>query len=87
MTGSLEKEKIAVEDGALVQIIDPVYKNSDSSNKIAGLGSHFLTSSKYLFGMLIPTYCFNLLVIWLMNALLFVVLYLDLFKRLFRKIK
>jgi ABC-type multidrug transport system ATPase subunit len=87
MTGSLDKEKIAVENNTLVQIVDPVYQEPAKETRFIGLGTHFLSATKYLFGKAIPTYYFNLLVIWFINALLFIVLYFDLFKRLFTKTK
>ncbi|PBQ33779.1 ABC transporter [Sphingobacteriaceae bacterium] len=87
MTGSLVKEKIVVEDNALVQIVDPVFQDPDNKNTLFSTRTHFLSASKYLFNKLIPTYYFNLLVIWLMNGVLFLFLYLDVFKRVFTKMK
>jgi len=87
VTGSLEKEKIVEEDNRLVQIVDAVYQDPGRSNTMLGMGTHFLSANKYLFNQLIPTYYFNLLVIWFINALLFLILYLDIFKRLFSRMK
>jgi hypothetical protein len=64
-----------------------VYQEPAKETRFIGLGTHFLSATKYLFGKAIPTYYFNLLVIWFINALLFIVLYFDLFKRLFTKTK
>jgi ABC transport system ATP-binding/permease protein len=87
VTGSLEKEKIVEEDNKLVQVVDAIYQDPPESGKVFGLNAHFLSANKYLFGKLIPTYYYNLLLIWLLNGLLFVVLYFDVLKRLFGKIK
>lgn len=81
VTAGLNKEKIVEYNNTLVQIIDPVYQ--DPSKSTLGLDSHFLSANKYLFNKTIPTFYFNLLVIWLINILLFVLLYFDVFKRLF----
>ncbi len=86
-TSSLEKEKIVEDDNELVQIIDPIYKDPNNSNKLIGINTHFLSANKYFFNKLIPTYYFNLIIIWLINGLLFILLYLDLFKRLFNRSK
>lgn len=86
VTASLDKEKITVQDNAIVQIVDPIYRSAGDSKKIVGLGAHFLAADKYLCNKLVPTYYFNLLVIWLINVFLFVLLYLDVFKRLFKKL-
>ncbi|MGZ3901264.1 MAG: ATP-binding cassette domain-containing protein, partial [Bacteroidia bacterium] len=85
VTASLEKEKIAVSDDKLVQVIDPVYLDPITSNKIFGLNAHFFSPVKYLFNYALPTYYFNLLVIWLINLVVFIVLYFDLLKRLLNK--
>ena len=87
VTGSLEKEKVKEEGNTLVQIVDPIYQDPASNSKFLGMNAHFLSANKYLFNKLVPTYYFNLLVIWVINAFLFLILYLDLFKRLFNRIK
>jgi ABC transport system ATP-binding/permease protein len=86
-TSSLEKDKIVVEDGRLMQIVDPIYQDPEKENNLIGLKTHFLAANKHFFGANIPTYYFNLSVIWIMNSLLFALLYLDFFKNLFRKLK
>jgi len=87
VTSSLEKEKIVENENTLVQIIDPIYQDTKGVNKVMSLDSHFLTASKYLFNCLIPTYYFNLIILWMINILLFFLLYFDIFKRLFGKVK
>jgi ABC-type multidrug transport system ATPase subunit/ABC-type multidrug transport system permease subunit len=82
VTSSFEKEKIVESDGKLMQIVDPIYQDPDANHKLISIDTHFLTASKYLFGVPISTYSFNLLIIWLMNFSLFAVLYFDLFKKL-----
>lgn len=65
-------------DGRLIQRIDPVYCDPTESN----LGSaHFLAPSKRFFGVLYPTFWFNIAVIWLMSISLMIMLYFDVFKK------
>ncbi|MES2678697.1 MAG: ATP-binding cassette domain-containing protein [Bacteroidota bacterium] len=87
VTGSLEKEKIVIYNHSLVQVVDPIYKDPDGSNKILGCNTHFLSATKYFFHSMIPTYYFNLMIIWLINGLLFILLYFDGLKKLFRMVK
>lgn len=54
-----------------VQKIAPIYKDPDFTNGRA----HFLASRKNLFGKNIYTFSFNVGVIWLMSAFLYVALY------------
>ena len=64
--------------GKLIQRIDPVYLDPTESN----IGrAHFFAPTKKLFGKLIPTFWFNLGVIWLMSISLMVMLYYDVFKK------
>ncbi|WP_317897996.1 ATP-binding cassette domain-containing protein [Aurantibacillus circumpalustris] len=86
VTGSLEKEKIVIENNSLVQIVDPIFQEPSSENTFVGTKTHFLSASKYLFNSLVPTYYFNLFVIWFINVLLFLILYFDVFKRIFNKL-
>lgn len=82
LTASFEKEKIVEAEGQLLQIVDPVYLDPSDSNHFLSMDAHFLTAKKYLFGSVVSSYSFNLLIIWLMNLTLFAVLYFDLFKKL-----
>lgn len=81
-TSSYDKEKIVEYNGKLVQMVDPVYRDPKDSNHFFGYNTHFLSAEKYLFGIKVSTYLFNLLVIWWMNIGLFILLYYDVFKNL-----
>lgn len=83
VTSSFEKEKIVELDNALIQIIDPIYREADKTDNPLGLGTHFLSAGKNLFGAGLSTYVYNLIIIWCINLLLFILLYLNFFKRLF----
>jgi len=65
-------------DGRLIQRIDPVYADPTESN--LG-GAHFYSPNKKFLGNLIPTFWFNVIVIWLMSVVLMITLYFDIFKK------
>ena len=66
-------------DGKLIQRADPIYLDPTDSN----LGSaHFYAPNKLFLGKLIPTYWFNLAVIWLMSITLMIMLYFEVFKKI-----
>jgi ABC transport system ATP-binding/permease protein len=54
-----------------IQKIAPIYKDPDFTNGRA----HFLASQKNLFGYTIGTFVFNVGIIWLMSAFLYLALY------------
>ncbi len=71
-------ERCLEKDGKLIQRIDPVYSDPTYSN----FGrAHFFAPNKKFMGKLIPTYWFNLAVIWLMSISLMIMLYFDVFKK------
>ena len=84
VTSSFEKEKIAESGHSLVQIIDPIYMEPERAGNATGFGTHFLSAGKYFFGAPLSTYLYNIIVIWCINILLFILLYLNFFKKLFR---
>jgi hypothetical protein len=65
-------------DGRLIQRTDPIFTDPSESNLGA---AHFYAPNKLLLGKLIPTYWFNIAVIWLMSISLMVMLYFDVFKK------
>lgn len=72
-------ENCLEKDGRLIQRVDPVYFDPTESN----LGrAHFYAPNKKLFGKLIPTFWFNLGVIWAMSISLMIMLYFDVFKKI-----
>jgi ABC transport system ATP-binding/permease protein len=58
----------------LVQKIDPVYLDPQDRSLIS-FRSHFLSPNKNLFGKLIPTFYFNILIIWFFTLFAYVALY------------
>jgi len=65
-------------DGKLIQRTDPIYLDPTDSNFGA---AHFYAPNKRFMGNLIPTYWFNLAVIWFMSISLMVMLYFEVFKK------
>ncbi|MCU0433394.1 MAG: ATP-binding cassette domain-containing protein [Bacteroidia bacterium] len=84
LTNSTEKNKIVLDTAALqfVQLIDPVYKEPQHKAGL-GLNAHFYAPAKYLFGVRMNTLLYNLLMIWLLNVVTFLVLYFDWLRKLF----
>ena len=65
-------------DGRLIQRKDPIFLDPIESNFGA---AHFYAPNKRFMGSLIPTYWFNMAVIWLMGLSLMVMLYFEVFKK------
>ncbi len=78
---SFEKNKILEFDHELVQQIDPIYKDPAATSPV-NIRTHFFAPRKYFAGTFFDTYWFNICVIWLFSALLYVTLYYDLLKRM-----
>ncbi len=70
-------EKSLEKDGKLIQQSDPVFL--DPTDRLGR--AHFFAPRKNLFGNLIPTFWFNIGVIWMMSLVLMVTLYFDVFKK------
>lgn len=83
VTSSFEKEKIVESEHEIIQVIDPVYMDPERKGNTLGLGTHFLSASKYAFGASMSTYLYNMIVIWCINVLLFILLYFNFFKKMF----
>lgn len=72
-------ERCLEKDGKLIQRIDPVFEDPTDSN----FGrAHFFAPNKKVMGKLIPTFWFNLLVIWIMSVSLMIMLYFDVLKKI-----
>ena len=88
-TNSFEKDKILVDsvNYKFIQIIDPIFKDPED-NKLVSLNAHFYSPYKYLFNQKLSTYAFNIIVIWCINIIFFLILYVDgikVFLKLFDK--
>jgi ABC-type multidrug transport system ATPase subunit len=81
---ALEKNKILVDtvENRFIQILDPVFKDPSKKKMGTGLDAHFFSPEKFLFGRKMSTLSYNLLLIWALNLLVFVLLYFDVFRKL-----
>ena len=70
-TNNFFSNKIIEYDGELIQKTDLVY--CDPTEQF--FGAHFLSPIKKVFGFSLPTYWYNLIIIWILNCALFVSLY------------
>lgn len=66
-------------EGRLIQRTDPIYLDPTDSNFGA---AHFYAPNKLFMGNLIPTFWFNLAIIWLMSLSLMIMLYYEVFKKI-----
>ena len=64
----------------LIQKADPVFKDSDASF----IRAHFYASGKPFAGIYMDTFLFNILLIWFLNLLLFVILLLKLNNKFYK---
>ena len=76
------KERIVEYEGKLLQQTDPVYRDPEMGAKW-DYRTHFLSPQKPFFGKLFDTYYFNVIVMWLITAFLYVTLYFETFKKMF----
>ena len=72
MRQSLESKKVVRGEGKLIQVSDPIFLNPAGKTT---LRSHFYSPEKKLFGAIIPTLYFNMIVVWLFSILLYISLY------------
>jgi ABC-type multidrug transport system ATPase subunit len=73
-----ETTKTMVYKGELVQKLDPIFM--DTRNRM--ILAHFYAPEKQIFGIRVDTYIVNVIVLWLMTSLLYLVLYFRLLKKL-----
>jgi len=76
---NFSQKKIGISNGRIIQYKDPVYKDPESNIGRA----HFYAPSKKIAGLKIGTYWFNLLIIWFMSFVLYIVLHFDILNRAF----
>lgn len=81
VTNVSEKERIIEYEGQLVQQINPIYLDP-KPNSALDYRAHFFAPVKNLFGSMISTFWFNILVIWIMTVVLYVTLYFEWLKKL-----
>jgi hypothetical protein len=75
-----EKDRILEYNGELIQQVNPIFVSPRPKNAL-DYRTHFFAPEKNLFGAAIPTFTFNLLVIWVMSVILYVALYFELLRK------
>lgn len=75
------KDRIVEHDGRLIQQIDPVFLEPAPTGNLLNYRTHFFAPRKYFLGTSIDTYFFDILVIWIMSAGLYIALYFEALKR------
>ena len=78
---SFENKKILEFKGELVQQIDPIYKDPTTTGLI-NVRTHFFAPRKYFAGTFFDTYWFNIILIWVYAALLYLALYYNWLKKM-----
>ena len=77
VTNKNETERLIEYNGRIVQKIDPIFKDPENSF----IKAHFYAPQKQLFGRFVSTFWVNIIVIWAMTILTYMVLYFRLLKR------
>jgi len=78
VTAKNETQKIVEYKGELMQALDPIYM--DPKHKF--VKAHFYSPTKQIFGFHADTFIINVLVIWLMTSVLYLLLYFRVLKRI-----
>lgn len=76
-----EKDRLIEYEGELIQQINPVFNDPNHPDHVLDYRSQFFAPQKHIFGTLIDTYYFNMIVIWLMTLVLYLTLYFELLKK------
>ncbi len=76
-----ERNRIVEYKNRLIQKYHPIYEDPDNSHWL-GIRSHFFAPQKYFAGRYYETFFFNILTVWVMILLLYLILYFDLLKRI-----
>ncbi len=78
VTNKNEFEKIVEYNGKLIQKADPIFLDPRSQM----VKAHFYAPRKQVFGHFLPTFWVNIMIIWIMTLLLYVLLYYRALKKL-----
>ncbi len=81
-TNSSVQYRIIEYQGELLQKIYPIYLTPPVTGSLGDMRTHFYAPSKPLAGIQIPTLWFNLVIIWMMTAVLYIMLYFRVFRKM-----
>lgn len=77
---TFDKNKILRDGDKLIQVIDPIYQVPEPESAVS-FRTHFFAPQKHFAGHFFDTLWFNIMVVWVLTIMLYVVLYFDLLKR------
>lgn len=77
LTNRMDENKLIIHEGAIYQTDDPVYNDPKG---VSFFSTHFYAPYKYIFGIKIQTFYANLLIIWVISILSYIILYFDLLR-------
>ena len=75
-----EKNKLLRQGNHLVQMADPIYQMPEPEGALS-FRTHFFAPAKHIGGKFFETLWFNIIVVWILTTLLYLVLYFDLLKK------
>jgi ABC transport system ATP-binding/permease protein len=81
VTNVSEKNRIIESNGRLFQQINPIFVDVIPNGPL-DYRAHFFAPEKNLLGMMVETFWFNLLVIWIMTLFLYITLYFEFLRKL-----
>jgi ABC-type multidrug transport system ATPase subunit len=80
VTNVTTKNRLLEYNGKIIQQINPVFQQPSTENPL-NYRAAFFFPEKNFFGMTVSTFFFDLLVIWFMSAVAYVLLYFEVFKK------
>ncbi|MGA1978842.1 MAG: ATP-binding cassette domain-containing protein [Bacteroidales bacterium] len=86
VTKYYERKKILLYKNTLVQNVDPIYLDPVKRN-LLGFRTHFYAPSKYIFGLKVDTFSFNIILVLLSTIVLYLTLYYELLAKAVRFIE
>ena len=75
-----ERNRILEYRDHLIQNYHPIYEDPDTGHWL-GIRTHFYAPRKYFAGHFYDTYGFNIIMVWIMIILLYILLYFDVVKK------
>lgn len=82
VTNARTVKNIVEYEDHLVQKVYPVYFNPPEGKYEIAFNAHFYAPEKFFFNGFIPTFWYNMLIMWCFTLLLYFTLYFNLFKRI-----
>jgi ABC transport system ATP-binding/permease protein len=86
VTKPYERKKILEYKNALIQNIDPVYLEPEKRGPF-GFRTHFYAPAKYIFGIRVNTFTFNIMLVLFSTFLLYAILYFELLGKIVTSIE